>query len=333
MRFPSYPQELGFELLDGEVHISQLQVLSHQSKISSKVELYIGHGGSSYRSATFTRLGYLSLDNNERSSYQARELKTVFIDHSGSYIKLVINENHINKQNIYNQVGIIALSLMGSIDGLSAQPKSSREDGVTGHHHKHHHGAGESAKMMMIPTNPYNDLSTDLNLDPSTASKLRQLADAKARAVEGEDYSTAKQIKTVEQELKALGSKLAQLDMAKADAVMAEDYDLAKDIKDESDQLKMMIETKVIDATMLYYLPSMMLCYDLCYQRIPLRIISLHQLQLAYLCMRPHHHFHPSHPSLHHRIHHFIIVSITPSSSSYHAFLDHEHQHPWSRLR
>lgn len=283
MRFPSYPQELGFELLDGEVHISQLQVLSHQSKISSKVELYIGHGGSSYRSATFTRLGYLSLDNNERSSYQARELKTVFIDHSGSYIKLVINENHINKQNIYNQVGIIALSLMGSIDGLSAQPKSSREDGVTGHHHKHHHGAGESAKMMMIPTNPYNDLSTDLNLDPSTASKLRQLADAKARAVEGEDYSTAKQIKTVEQELKALGSKLAQLDMAKADAVMAEDYDLAKDIKDESDQLKMMIETKVIDAIMLYYLPSIMLSYDLCHQRIPLRIISLHQLQLVYL--------------------------------------------------
>ena len=244
VRFCSYPQELGFELLDGEVHISQLQVLSHQSKISSKVELYIGQGGSSYRSATFTRLGYLSLDSNERSSYQARELKTVFIDHSGSFIKLVINENHVNKQNIYNQVGIIALSLMGSIEGLSAQPKSSRGVGE-GHPYKQHHAAGESAKMMMIPTNPYNDLSTDLNLDPSTASKLRQLADAKARAVEGEDYSTAKQIKTVEQELKALGSKLAQLDMAKADAVMAEDYDLAKDIKDESDQLKMMIETKV----------------------------------------------------------------------------------------
>lgn len=249
-------------MLDGEVHISQLQVLSHQSKISSKVELYIGHGGSNYRSATFTRLGYLSLDSNERSSYQARELKTVFIDHSGSYIKLVINENHINKQNIYNQVGIIALSLMGSIEGLSAQPKSSRGGGAAAGDHKHHHAAGDSAKMMMIPANPYNDLSTDLNLDPSTASKLRQLADAKARAVEGEDYSTAKQIKTVEQELKALGSKLAQLDMAKADAVMAEDYDLAKDIKDESDQLKMMIETKVIDAMMLYYLPSMMICYD-----------------------------------------------------------------------
>ena len=126
---------------------------------------------------------------------------------------------------------------MGSIEGLSAQPKSARDASSSSYPQKH--------PSKVVPTNPYNDLSTDLNLDPSTASKLRQLADAKARAVDNEDYSTAKQIKIVEQELKALGSKLAQLDMAKADAVMAEDYDLAKDIKDESDQLKTMIEDKV----------------------------------------------------------------------------------------
>ena len=81
--------------------------------------------------------------------------------------------------------------------------------------------------------NPYNDLSIDMNLDPQTANKLRQLSDAKAQAVASEDYLTAKQIKNVEQELKTLGSKLAQLDMAKSDAVMAEDYDLAKQIEDK----------------------------------------------------------------------------------------------------
>ena len=93
--------------------------------------------------------------------------------------------------------------------------------------------------------NAYNDLSIDMNLDPQTAAKLRQLADAKARAISREDYLTAKQIKNVEQELKTLGSKLAQLDMAKSEAVAVEDYDLAKEIKDESDELRGKIEEKV----------------------------------------------------------------------------------------
>lgn len=84
-----------------------------------------------------------------------------------------------------------------------------------------------------------------MNLDPQTAAKVRQLAEAKTRAIDREDYLTAKQIKIVEQELKALGSKLAQLDMAKSEAVAVEDYDLAKEIKDECDEVRAQIEEKV----------------------------------------------------------------------------------------
>ena len=93
--------------------------------------------------------------------------------------------------------------------------------------------------------NPYNDLTVDINLDPQTANKLRQLAEAKSRAIQSEDYLTAKQIKNVEQELKSMGSRLAQLDMAKSEAVASEDYDLAKDIKDQCDSLRVEIERKV----------------------------------------------------------------------------------------
>jgi centrosomal protein CEP104 len=226
-RFDKYPQELGFQLVDGEAVISQLQLLSHQSKIATKIEMFIGQG-SSYKAAHFVRLGYMSLDSNERSSFQARELKTIYIDNiPGSFIKLIINENHVNKLNIYSQVGIIAVSLLGTTEEALAAPKASRFQPAP---------AG---------VNSYNDLSIDLNLDPQTAGKLRQLSEAKARAVEAEDYLTAKQIKVVEHELKALGSKLAQMDMAKADAVAAEDYDLAKEIKDETDQLRREIEHKV----------------------------------------------------------------------------------------
>ena len=81
-KFSEYPQEIGLALDGGEARFTQVQILSHQSKIASKIEIYIG-SGSSYQSAQFKRLGYLSLDNNERSQYQARELKTVYIDYSG----------------------------------------------------------------------------------------------------------------------------------------------------------------------------------------------------------------------------------------------------------
>jgi centrosomal protein CEP104 len=67
-KFSEYPQEIGLALDGGEARLTQVQILSHQSKIASKVEIFIGTG-SSYRTAEFKRLGYLSLDSNERSQY------------------------------------------------------------------------------------------------------------------------------------------------------------------------------------------------------------------------------------------------------------------------
>lgn len=69
-RFCDYPQEIGIWFPDGAVSISQVQLLSHQSKIATRVELFVGSGPDGYESATFTRLGYLSLDSNERSSFK-----------------------------------------------------------------------------------------------------------------------------------------------------------------------------------------------------------------------------------------------------------------------
>ncbi len=220
--------------------MSQIQILSHQSKIATKIEIFVGQGAS-YDSATFKRLGYLSLDSNERSSYHARELKTVFVEYVGRFLKLLINENHVNTQNIYNQVGIIAVSILGveinQYDEESAKVSSSINSNSALRKKDHKPTVG---------ANPYNDITVDLNLDPQTASKLRQLADAKMRAIAEEDYLTAKEIKAVEQNLKVAGSKLAQLDMSKAAAVRAEDYDLAKEIKDKADAMREEIEIKVL---------------------------------------------------------------------------------------
>jgi len=117
-RFCEYPQEVIVELARG-ASISQIQLLSHQHKIATRIELFVGSGSSLDRAA-WTRLGYLSLDTNERSRFQARELKSVYVDAQGRYLKLVAHRCHVNHANLFNQVGIIAMnvSMLRSDDPL-----------------------------------------------------------------------------------------------------------------------------------------------------------------------------------------------------------------------
>ncbi|CAM9966114.1 unnamed protein product [Heterosigma akashiwo] len=101
-QFCEYPQEIGFALA-AYCHITQVQILSHQSKIATKIELFVGEGNS-YQDANFRRLGYLSLNSNERSNYQARELKSVYVDTQANFVKLLVHKCFINQYNLFNQV-------------------------------------------------------------------------------------------------------------------------------------------------------------------------------------------------------------------------------------
>jgi centrosomal protein CEP104 len=230
-RYCEYPQELGFEFDNGVAKISQLQILSHQSKIATKIEIFVGNG-TDYHSARFKRLGYLSLDNNERSGYQARELKTVYVEAEARFVKLVVHQCFLNKYNMFNQVGVIAVNFLGTENPSAPKHVSPARGGaVTQKGGSDKGGAG--------------DISLDLNLDPQTAKKLRMLEEAKHAAVEREDYATAKQIKLLEKDIKSLGAELAQLDIAKQQAVKSEDYDRAMMLKKETDGLRAEIEEKV----------------------------------------------------------------------------------------
>lgn len=50
------------------------------------------------------RFSYVSLCDNEKTGCKARELKSVYVDAVGQFLKLIFHENHVNKYNIYNQV-------------------------------------------------------------------------------------------------------------------------------------------------------------------------------------------------------------------------------------
>ena len=78
-------------------------------QIATRVEIFTGNlppGNRDAESCAWKRLGFLSFDKNERSGYQARELKSVHVNTSAYLLKLVVQRCHPNKLNTDNQVSI-----------------------------------------------------------------------------------------------------------------------------------------------------------------------------------------------------------------------------------
>lgn len=251
LKFCDYPQEIGLLLADAEMPgmmLSQVQLLSHQSKIASRIEIFVGLGRD-YGSASFERLGFMTLDVNERSNLTARELKTVFIDDKpAQFLKFIIHRPHHNTQNLFTQIGIIAINILGhDVAAKAAESKDAADASATAAAPAR---SNELMKNATSSVNAYmsgvaNDLKYTYSMDAQTAKRLKYLADSKEAAISCEDFTRAKHIKVLENELKKYGSRLVQLDVAKADAVKAEDFDLAKEYKDEAEKIRIDMDKMV----------------------------------------------------------------------------------------
>ena len=57
----------------------------------------------------------MSLSDNEKTGFKARELKSVQVDAVGCFLKLNIHKNHINKHNLYNQVSCMLKKVFVSL--------------------------------------------------------------------------------------------------------------------------------------------------------------------------------------------------------------------------
>eukprot|EP00227_Mantoniella_beaufortii_P003239 CAMPEP_0197616664 /NCGR_PEP_ID=MMETSP1326-20131121/60644_1 /TAXON_ID=1155430 /ORGANISM="Genus nov. species nov., Strain RCC2288" /LENGTH=445 /DNA_ID=CAMNT_0043185551 /DNA_START=406 /DNA_END=1741 /DNA_ORIENTATION=- len=171
--------------------------------------------------------GALSFDANTASGHQARELKSVHVNVDAVILRVVVHKCHVNKLNIYNQVGIVALNVIG-------EPMASG-GGLSG-------GGGGMGNPTSGPLRPrpagVSDLALDLDMDPVTAVKIREIHQLKEEAVAQEDYDEAARLRDGMNRLKAVGAKVAQLEARKRAAVEAEDYDAAKVIKSEIDKLR-----------------------------------------------------------------------------------------------
>ena len=96
-------EQLGAQNLD---QASQLILLLQQQ-----------NQGSSDVNPLFKKLGHFSLDDNMKTNYSARELKTVYVECSCQFLMIRFLKNHPNQANKFNQVGLVSLRTEGAIIG------------------------------------------------------------------------------------------------------------------------------------------------------------------------------------------------------------------------
>lgn len=168
-KFCLFPNDLIIQF-ERKCVLKKVQLLSHQFLIASKIEFYIGDCGENdlnYETAKYTRLGYVELSPNERTDFRARELKSVHVDAEGTFLKFVLHKNFVNRQNLYNQVGLIAINIIGDNLAMDMDP------------------AVHAAQKRPDYISPLDDLAFTMYQDPEISQIIRSLDKKKNNCVIG----------------------------------------------------------------------------------------------------------------------------------------------------
>ncbi|XP_041275696.1 centrosomal protein of 104 kDa isoform X1 [Onychostruthus taczanowskii] len=247
-RLCQYPQEITLQLVE-RCRIRKLQLLAHQYMIASKIEFYISESlpeyFAPYQSERFQRLGYVPLSDNEKTDFRARELKSVYMDAVGQYLKLIFHKNYVNKYNLYGQVALVAVNIIGDPAdyGIGSMNSPSREKLID-----HYLGIKLDDPALdgtylgkHDSISPLDDLAFDMYQDPEVAQIIRRLDEKKREAVHLECYDHAKKLKQAIADLQKVGERLGRYEVEKRYAVEKEDYDLAKKKKEQMDEYRLKV--------------------------------------------------------------------------------------------
>ncbi|MEE6483728.1 hypothetical protein FKM82_013638 [Ascaphus truei] len=269
-RFCQYPQEIVLQMME-RCRIRKLQLLAHQYMISSKIEFYISESlpeyFTPYQSERFRRLGYVSLSDNEKTGYKARELKSVYVDAAGHYLKLIFHKNYPNRYNLYNQVALIAINIIGDPVDLGEENNTpSREKLIDQYLGNSSDDPALDASYVGKPDSisPLDDLAFDMYQDPEVAQIIRKLDEKKQEAVRHERYDYAKKLKQAIADLQKVGERLGRYEVEKRCAVEKEDYDLAKQKKQQMEEYRLKVYQQLelhdlLDIALIQRSPEMVL--------------------------------------------------------------------------
>ncbi|XP_023193546.1 centrosomal protein of 104 kDa isoform X1 [Xiphophorus maculatus] len=243
-RLCSYPQHLTLQLAE-RCRIRKLQLLAHQYMIPAKVEFHVGdslpEASPPGFPGQFHRLGYVSLSDNEKTGFKARELKSVHVDAVGTYLRITLHRNHANRYNRYNQVALVAINVLGDLlDSTTHHTGPSGDQLIELYLNSTQQEAALDTTFMgkCLSISQFDDLAFDMYQDPEVAHIIRLLDQKKQAVVRQENFEEAKKLKQAIADLQKVGERLARYDVEKKSAIEKENYDLAKTKKELMDEYR-----------------------------------------------------------------------------------------------
>ena len=201
------PQDLDLKF-SGTIRLATLKVLAHEFLIPLKVELVVtALEGGKERS-----LGFVTLQCNEVSSFQARELKSIPLgDEEATLLTLRLHGFHENDLNQHGQVAIAGIEVFGRREG-QCQP------------------AGQ------VQTHPSTDgAAVTIAVLEDMRQRIEGIDQVKLQKARAEDFFCAARIKDVLDVAKKALARLRDRDARMNEAAVSEDYRRAARLKKERD--------------------------------------------------------------------------------------------------
>ena len=229
-----------------------------ESKIPEKIEVSLGSGIEHDNSSSFqecgsiSHLGYISLQSNERSDFQARELKSIPIERPATFIQLVLIGCHKNVLSAHNQVGIAGVRVLGMVSTVAEENVLGEEEDVAAVV-THSERSTKASSPMNTIRSATNNLPTKIEippditpvatlpahvkqeLDPKMQGSVDRLERLKKDYARREDFETAFQIKEALGTVYALLISYKDCQSKMKQAAKEEDYSLASCLKSERD--------------------------------------------------------------------------------------------------
>ncbi|KAG0938142.1 hypothetical protein G6F30_007907 [Rhizopus arrhizus] len=185
-------------------------------------------------------LGFVRFDNNAGAQFRARELKSIKTNTDGEYIRLVIRNCHSNSLNVFNQVGIHALSIQGQ--SIPAVTTTIPNDITLRYDDNFDDNSSLSLSTQSETDNHQNVPKQEYIIETELFQWANILMAAEEEAVQHEIYQSAKIYKYLGDKMISLNNILVNLEIEKQHAVEIKDYDEAEKIKEEIKQVKLSAE-------------------------------------------------------------------------------------------
>ena len=223
------PHQLGLRL-QGDSLISRLQVISHNCKIASKVEVHVaepvssnikGDKVASYHDAVFRLLGYFSFRRTDPAAARCGELKCISVGCRALYVKLVLHEPHEHPLNIHRQVGIVSAVCLGT----PSRPTVG------------------SSLLASMTAAAANAAEMDMMCDASILEKIRVFDNSKRKAIVDEDLESARRINQQVDVMIPLAIQTKSLEQQKEFAIVSNDFDKAQKLKAQIQRIRTFVHS------------------------------------------------------------------------------------------